>query len=130
MSNYLILPLLSLPIFLITTVIVMMKNDTSRNIRWIIPASFGATFFIFSLFTVITEGPLGFWANHTMNFWGNQVWLDLLLAIGIAWCALVPRAKTMGMKLPLWLVFIMCSGSIGLLAMFSRWLYLSDQDQG
>ncbi|WP_371398029.1 hypothetical protein [Fretibacter rubidus] len=127
MSNYLILPLVSLLIFPIVTVIMMIKGDQSRNIRWTIPAAFGVAFFAFSLLAVITEGPLGFWANHTQDFWGNQVWLDLLLAIGIAWCALVPKAKTMGMKLPFWLIFIMCSGSIGLLAMFSRWLYLSDQ---
>ena len=128
MSNFLILPIASLIIFPIVTITVLIKGNDNKNIRWIIPAIFGFAFFAFSLVPVIREGPLGFWANHTQDFWGNQVWLDLLLALGVAWCLLAPKAKSLGMKLPFWLLFISCSGSIGLLAMFSRWLYLIDQD--
>jgi len=31
------------------------------------------------------------------------------------------------MRLPLWVLFILSSGSIGLVAMFSRYLYLNER---
>lgn len=128
MSNYLILPLISLIIFPIVTITMMVKANQPRNIKWIIPAAFCLAFLAFSIVAISTEGPLGFWANHTQDYWGNQVWLDLLLALGVSWCLLVPKAKELGMKLPLWLLFIACSGSIGMLAMFSRSLYLQNKE--
>ena len=101
MSNYLILPLISLLIFPIVTITMMIKTNQSQNIRWIIPATFFVAFLAFSVVAVAAEGPLGFWENHTQDYWGNQVWLDLLLALGVSWCLLVPKAKELGMKLPL-----------------------------
>lgn len=128
MSNFLTLPLISLVIFPIVTITVMIKTNQSRNIRWIVPAAFCVAFLVFTVVTVAAEGLLGFWSNHTQDYWGNQVWLDLLLALGISWCLIAPKAKELGMKLPVWLLLIACSGSIGMLAMFSRSLYLQDRE--
>ena len=108
----------------------LMKRDTALGKRsWFYPALLSAAFLIFSLITVITEGPLGFWTEHAESLWGNQVWFDLLIAIGIGWFLMLPKAKEMGMRLPLWLLFIICTGCIGLLAMLSRWLYLQHNTQ-
>jgi len=45
---------------------------------------------------VIREAPLGFWVEHPRHLWGNQIWFDLLLAAGVAWALLVPRARRLG----------------------------------
>ena len=99
---------------------------TGRPLRygWLFPALLSALFLAWSIATIIIEGPFGFWANHTSNLWGNQVWFDLLLAIGIAWYFIVPEAKLLGMRVALWLPLILCTGSIGFLAMLARLMYL------
>jgi len=56
--------------------------------------------------------------------WGNQVWFDLLMALTMAWFLIVSRAKAVDMNLPLWLLFILSTGSIGFSAMLARMLFL------
>ncbi|MCX5739995.1 MAG: hypothetical protein NTZ61_16160, partial [Proteobacteria bacterium] len=70
---------------------------------------------------------LGFWTEHTRNLWGNQIWIDLLSAVGIAWFLIVPQAKALGMRPLPWLVLVACTGCIGFLAMTARLLYLRDR---
>ncbi|MBN8493806.1 MAG: hypothetical protein J0M00_20545, partial [Burkholderiales bacterium] len=84
-------------------------------------------FLAFSLWAVWREGPVGFWAEHTRNLWGQQIWFDLLLAAGTAWAALLPQARAAGMRPGFWLLAVVCSGSIGLLAMLARLLYLRER---
>ena len=91
---------------------------------WRFPAATCAVFAGWSLYTIAVEGPLGFWPNHTQNAWGNQVWFDLLIAIGIGWALLLPRARAVGMRPAPWLLLILCSGCIGLTAMLARCRYL------
>jgi hypothetical protein len=79
---------------------------------------------LWSLHAVSSEGLAGVWHEHTRNAWGNQIWFDLLLAIGTAWALLVPRAKAVGMHLFPWLALIVGTGCIGLLAMLARCLFL------
>jgi hypothetical protein len=73
------------------------------------------------------EGPLGFRAEHTGNLWGQQIWFDLLLAAGTAWAALLPQLRAQGMRPAPWLLAVVCTGSIGLLAMVARLLHLRER---
>ena len=98
-----------------------------RSGSWLVPAGIMALFLAWSLYTVAVEGPLGFWPNHTANAWGNQVWFDLLIAIGIGWTLLLPRARAVGMRPLPWALLIQCSGCIGLAAMLSRCCYLEQR---
>ncbi len=93
---------------------------------WILPGIGALLFFGFSLFAVFQEGPTGFWPEHIRNFWGNQIWFDLLLSVLVGWTLIVPQAKAQGMRPLLWLVLIIATGSIGFLAMLSRLLYLKE----
>jgi hypothetical protein len=102
----------------ITTAGALTKNS------WLFPAAASGLYLLFSLHTVAVEGVFGFWTEHTRNLWGNQIWLDLLLAIGIGWFFVVPQAKALGMRVVPWLVLIVCTGCIGFLAMAARLLYL------
>jgi hypothetical protein len=95
---------------------------------WIVPALFCTMFLGWSLFAVISEGLFGFWTEHTRNIWGVQIWFDLLLAISIALTFLIPEARRVGMRPLPWIILILCTGSIGILAMMSRLLFLRDSE--
>ena len=92
---------------------------------WMLPAVISVLFLAWSLAAVVLEGPFGFWPVHTENLWGNQVWFDLLFAVGIGWFFIVPQARTLGMPLVPWAMLVLCTGCIGFLAMVARLLYLS-----
>ncbi|KAL3929224.1 MAG: hypothetical protein SGBAC_012308 [Bacillariaceae sp.] len=94
---------------------------------WKIPSVICAWFWGFSAFTIYQEGVLGVIPNHTSNYWGNQVWYDLLYSVGIFWFALAERAKKLGMPLLPWLVYVLSTASIGGLHMYARVLYLEEQ---
>lgn len=94
---------------------------------WQVFALLSAGFGAWSVYAVATEGLLGFWPEHIRNAWGNQIWFDLLLAAAIAWTLLVPRIRAVGM-LPLpWLIFVVCTGSIGICATMARCLFLESR---
>ena len=112
-----------IPVLLIT-VSALKPSRIFQDKAWIIVALFCALFSAWSIAAILKEGPLGFWPVHTTSFWGNQVWFDLLMALTMAWVLILPRARAAGMKSPLWLIFILCSGSIGFSAMLARLFYL------
>lgn len=98
----------------------------SRPGAWRVPAALAVLFLAWSIGAVLIEGPLGFWPEHTRNLWGNQIWFDLLLAAGCAWFALLPRCRAAGMQPWLWLALVATTGSIGLLLMLARLLWLEE----
>lgn len=119
------LPVVALILFLLATLAILAAPRSPRH-GWLVPATLCAAFLAWSLFTVTTEGLLGVWPEHTRNAWGNQIWFDLLLAFGLAWTLLVPRALAAGMRPFPWLVLLLCTGSIGLFAMMARCLFIEN----
>ena len=112
---------------MMTVTIATKTNILKSNNIWLFPAMLSGLFLAWSLFAIVTDGPLGFWTEHSRNAWGNQIWFDLLLAITAAWTLIVPRAKVANMRVLPWLALILLTGSIGLLAMLSRVLYLESK---
>jgi hypothetical protein len=74
--------------------------------------------------TIYSEGVLPVLTNQASNMWGVQVWWDLLIAITIGLFLIAPRARAQGMNLPVWIVFVVATASIGLLAMVARLFWL------
>lgn len=122
------MPIIAAIIFVTIAVSALLKSGRPSASLWIIPAILGTVFAAWSIGAVIMEGPTGFWPEHTRNLWGNQIWFDLLLAVGIGWVLILPRARAVNMKLPLWLIFIILTGCIGFSAMLSRLFYLETRD--
>ncbi|MEO0398829.1 MAG: hypothetical protein AAF224_05325 [Pseudomonadota bacterium] len=120
-------PLIAIAALVVVALVIMTSSGKPRRQSSVFPAILSLLFLAWSVVTIIVEGPLGFWTEHTGDLWGNQIWFDLLIAIGIGWFFIVPPAKALGMRLPLWLVFIICTGCIGFLAMLSRFLYLREK---
>jgi hypothetical protein len=105
---------------------VVVKDDRHIQKIWLFPAALSLLFLLFSVQAIMAEGLFGFWAEHTRNLWGSQIWLDLLLVVSIGWFLVVPQAKAIGMRPIPWFVLIVCTGSIGCLAMVARLLYLRE----
>lgn len=122
-SLYQTLPPVAALIFVLATI----GAAARPRIDWRVPLVVSVLFLGWSLYTVASEGLTGFWAEHTRNAWGNQIWFDLLIAIAIAWSLIVPRAKAVRMQIWPWLLLITTTGCIGLSAMYARCLYLESR---
>ena len=118
-----VLPLVATLLFVAFGFYCAVRNESPAH-GWVMPAILSGVFLVFSVVTIAEHGLLGFWSVHTYDLWGNQVWMDLLLAIGIGWFLIVPHAKTLGMRLVPWFVLICFTGCIGFLAMLARYQYL------
>ena len=95
----------------------------------LVAAMLSAGFGAYTAATIHFEGVMPVWVNHTSNLWGVQVWWDLLFAVAIALFFIAPRARTVGMNIPLWALFVASTASIGLLAMIARLFWLESQSK-
>ena len=124
MSPYEYLALGGLVGALIAVAHILIQGPTVGNS--LIAAMLSAAFGAFTAVTIAQEGVLPVWTNHTVNLWGTQVWWDLLFAVGVALFLIAPRARKVGMNLPLWSLFVVSTASIGLLAMCARLFWLEN----
>ncbi len=129
-SSESLLPTIAAAFFLLFSIYILSKNGQQMNNSWLFPAMLSLLFLLFSVKAIVSAGLLGFWIEHTRNVWGNQIWFDLLLGIGIGWYLIVPQARALSMRLYLWLALIVCTGCIGFLAMIARLLYLRERSGG
>jgi hypothetical protein len=127
---YQTLPMIALAGFVATGLWVSIGGRGAQmRWAWVAPAALAFLFLAWSLFAVSREGLLGVWPEHVRNAWSNQVWFDLLLGIGSAFVLLAPRARAVGMRPGPWFVAVACTGSIGLLAMLARYLFLAERSE-
>jgi hypothetical protein len=89
-----------------------------------IAAALSGGFAAYSGVTIWAEGLMPVLINHTSNLWGVQVWWDLLFSLTVALFLIAPRARAVGMNVPLWTLAIVGTASIGLLAMCARLFWL------
>lgn len=100
------------------------RSQTPARLTW---TALIVVFILFAAFSTVTlwqEGLIQFWINHTTNLAGNQVWLDLLIAVGIGFYLIAPRAKAVGMRLLPWAFAVIATATIALLPMLLRLLWL------
>lgn len=121
------LPLIAYLGCVIIIVMIALGSKGSLRHRWIIPASLGAMFLVFSIHTVVQEGLIQFWVNHTTNLAGNQVWFDLIFAVTISFYLLAPRAQAVGMRLLPWGIAVFSTACIALLPMLARVIWLENK---
>lgn len=107
----------------VTGYVLIALRGPARPARWWVAALLAAAFAGWSTYAVLDGGPLGFWAEHHGNPWRTQIWMDLLLAVGVAWYLLQPRLRALGVNPLPWLALVVATGSIGLLAVLARLLH-------
>lgn len=95
----------------------------------LLAAMLSAGFAAFTAVQIWQDGIVTFWTNHTANLTGTQVWWDLLISVTIAVFLIAPRARRVGMNVPLWTVLVLGTASIGLLAMLARLFWLERATQ-
>jgi hypothetical protein len=125
-SVYAILPLGAALGLFIALAVMAMQPKFGAN-AWRIPAVLSAVFFVLSLDVIAKAGPFGFVAEHRHGPWGLQILCDLILSAGTGLALLLPRARAVGMKPIPWMLLIAATGSIGLLAMTARCLFLESR---
>lgn len=123
-----ILPVVCLLIMIGVVLLVTFTDLLKSKGFWIFWAVYAAVYFVFSIYAVAEDGMIMFWTNHTTNWVGNQVWIDLIFAVAIGWILVLPEARARGMNVTLWMVFILATATIGFGAMIARLLYLRTQD--
>ena len=126
MTLFQLIPTLAAVAFLVGNTSLALRDGRAPKGIWRVAAGLSVLFLAFSVFTVMQEGPVGFWPVHTHNFWGNQVWCDLLLSASVAFGLMAPEARARGMSPLPWFLFIAATGSVGVLAMLARVLYLRE----
>lgn len=125
-----VIPALAAAAALLAGLVLATFDPTRLRGAWVVPAAASLLFAAFSAVAVALEGPVGFWPVHTANLWGNQVWIDLLIAALVGFAALAPTARTLRMRPLSWLLLTLATGSIGLLAMAARVLFLRERAAG
>jgi hypothetical protein len=106
----------------VAVIFIVMRPDAPGNA--VLAGALSAGFAAFTAVTIAAEGVLPLALNHTSNLWGVQVWYDLLFSLSVAVFLILPRARAAGMNIPLWIVLIVATASIGLLAMCARLFWL------
>ena len=120
---YHIMPGVGVAIFLPVLLLATLRRAALPG-GWALAALASLLFAGWTIHTVTSMGPLAFWDEHVRNAWSNQIWLDLLCAGATAFILLAPRARAAGMLVPGWALFVVSTGSVGLLAMLARCLWL------
>ena len=95
--------------------------------RWLLPALASLAFLVFSLVVISREGPFGFVVEHTRNGWSVQIGFDLVLSAFTALGFIAPVARRVGVRMGPWIILTLLTGSIGLLALAARVLYLQSK---
>ena len=90
----------------------------------VLVGALSAGFASFTAVTIWAEGALPLVMNHTSNMWGVQVWWDLLLSLSVSVFLILPRARAAGMNVAPWVLLVIVTASIGLLAMCARLFWL------
>ncbi len=124
-----LLPILAALGFVVYNGRLLASDGSVGRHSWILPATLSTAFLLFSIYAIAVEGVAQFWVNHTTTFVGNQVWIDLLLAISIAFTFMAPEARRLGMRPGLWLVAICLTGCIAVLFMLARMFWIKSHLQ-
>lgn len=94
-----------------------------NNRLWLVPAGLALAFFSYSLWCIVTAGPLGFVVEHTRNRWSAQIGLDLVNSAVLCLFMAAPLARRYGIRMLPWVVLTLATGSIALFALAARILY-------
>ncbi|MXY54478.1 MAG: hypothetical protein F4Y86_18380 [Gammaproteobacteria bacterium] len=118
-----ILAALGFVAFALTLAIAPARSEPRAN-AWMFPATLCVAFLGWTLYALANEGIIAIWQEISRSLWSNQIFIDLLLAAGIALAFLVPEARRLGMRPLPWVIATAATGCIGLLGMLARVLFL------
>lgn len=111
--------------FAVTLALMPARREATPHPRaWMFPATLCVAFSAWTAYAFINEGIVAIWQEISGSLWSNQIFVDLLLAAGIALAFVIPEARRLGMKPLPWVLATAATGCIALLAMLARVLFL------
>jgi len=113
--------------FAVAAVAMLLVTQTKERLSWpawLVPAVVVVPFAAWTGLAIAEAGLFGFWPMLTTSPWGLQVWFDRLLSVTAGFFLIQSRAREAGMKSEVWVLVVIVTGSIGLLAMLARTVYL------
>jgi hypothetical protein len=125
--------LIALAAFVAAAIAMLLVTQSKRRVSWpawLVPAVVAVPVLIWTGIAIAEEGLFGFWPMVVGSPWGLQVWLDRLVSVTAAFFLLQNRARAAGMKSEVWVLGVIFAGSIGLLLMLARTLYLERKAAG
>lgn len=117
--------------FVIAAIAMLLVTQTKERVdwpAWLVPAVFGVLIAGWSGYAIYAEGLFGLWAVLDDSAWGLQIWNDRLMSTTAAFFLLQNRARAAGMKSEGWVISVIFTGSVGLLLMLARTVYLERQN--
>lgn len=124
--------LIGLAGFAVAAIAMLLVTQTKQRVSWpawLVPAAVVVPFAAWTGVAVVEEGLFGFWPMLMGSHWGLQVWFDRLMSVTAAFFLLQNRARAAGMKSEVWVLAVIFTGSIGLLLMLARTVYLERKTQ-
>jgi hypothetical protein len=121
------LDLAALAGLVLAAIVMLLVTQTKQRVSWpgwIVPAAFAAVAAGWTVLAVVTQGADALWPLLAGSPWGIQLWYDRLFAVTAAFFLLQNRARAVGMKSEVWVLMVIFTGSIGLLLMLARTLYI------
>lgn len=119
--------LLALVAFAAAAGLMLLVTQTRKRIGWalwLLPvAAFGALAALFGL-AIVEDELSSLWPAITGTSAGLLLWIDRLMAVAVAFSLLQNRARAAGMKSEVWVLAVIFIGSLALLLMLARTLYL------
>ena len=116
--------------FVIAVAAMALIHGTKERVSWpawLVPLVIVIPFAGWTGYAIYAEGLVSFFPMLMESKWGLQVWYDRLMSLTAAYYLLQNRARAAGMKSDVWVLAIMATGSIALLLMLARTVYLEDQ---
>ena len=113
--------------YALAAIIMLLVTQTKERVAWpgwLVPAAMFAAFAAWTCVALLREDLHTLWSMVSGSFWGVQLWYDFLISLTAAFFLLKNRARAAGMKSELWVLLVIFTGSIGLMLMLARTLYL------
>lgn len=113
--------------YAVAAIIMLLVTQTKQRVAWpgwLVPAAMCIAFTVWTGLALAREDVRAVWPILASSFWGVQLWYDFLISLTAAFFLLQNRARAAGMKSEIWVLLVIFTGSIGLLLMLTRTLYL------
>jgi hypothetical protein len=124
MPGFQLIAFLGLAFAALAMLLITQTKDRVAWPAWLVPAVVVVPFAGWTVLAMVQEGPYAFWHIYTGSLWGIQVWYDRLFSVTVAFFLLQNRARAAGMKSEVWVLAVIVTGSMGLLLMLARTVYL------
>jgi hypothetical protein len=119
--------------FAVAAGVMLLVTQTKARVSWpgwLVPATIAALLAVGAGLTVAEAGLFGLRPLLTASPWGLQLWVDRLACLTAAFFLLQNRARAAGVKSEVWVLVVIVTGGIGLLAMLARTVQLERRAAG